>query len=766
MSITSLKILSSTSQAILEIKVDGFLNLLANPAISGSYEPTSLPDFDGRTEVLPSIYFLEICIVSTITLNSERNQTISQKSINTIRTLSMDAVQKANSGHPGTPIALAPVMYTLWQKYLRFDPADPIWPNRDRFVLSAGHASMLIYSTLHLAGVKQVSADYKILDSLAVSLDEIKRFRQIDSKTPGHPEYRWTSGLETTTGPLGQGLANAVGMAIAERYLASYFNRPGFELFNYRIYSICGDGCMMEGISNEAASLASHLKLSNLCWIYDNNRITIEGCTSLAFSEDVATRFVGLGWNVVRVADANDTDMLERAINTFHHTTDRPTLIIVDSHIAYGVPEKQDHHSAHGEPLGDKAIKAGKINYGCDPEKTFDVQPGVYEHFQELLGKRGATLNAEWKKLFQEYQKAHSELAQQLELMEKRELPQEWDKDIPVYPADPKGKAGRIASAEVLNAIAPRVPWLMGGAADLAPSTKTRLVYKIDGKEAAGDFQAGSYGGRNMHFGIREHAMGAIINGMALSKIRPYGSGFLIFSDYGRASIRLGSIMEIPVLYIFTHDSIGVGEDGPTHQPIEHLASLRAMPGLTILRPCDANEVAESWRIIMKVKHEPVLLILTRQDLPTLDRSKYAPASGVAKGAYILADAPGGKPDIILMATGSEVSLVVEAHEKLLAEGVKSRVVSMPSWELFEHYCAKNPGYREEVFPSKVRTRLAVEMAAAFGWERYTGLDGDILAMRSFGASAPLKALQQKFGFTLDNVLARAKKLLAGGAKS
>lgn len=690
-------------------------------------------------------------------IHSARNQSITQKAINSIRTLSMDAVQKANSGHPGTPVSLAPLAYTIWQKYLNFDPANPIWPNRDRFVLSAGHASMLIYSMLHLSGVRQVDGNYQVLNAPAVSLDEIKNFRQLDSKTPGHPEYHWTSGVETTTGPLGQGLANSVGMAMAERWLAAYYNKPGFEIFNYKVYSICGDGCLMEGVSNEAASLAAHFKLSNLCWIYDNNKITIEGSTDLAFTEDVATRFVGLGWNVVRVADANDLEMIERAINTAHNTKDRPTLIIMDSHIAYGVPGKEGHHSAHGEPLGEAAIKGGKVNFGCDPEKTFDVQPGVYEHFQEILGKRGAERSAAWNKLFQDYKKAHPQQANELELMEKRELPEGWDKDIPTYAADPKGKAGRIASGEVLNAIAPHVPWLMGGAADLAPSTKTRLVFKKDGKEVAGDFEAGNYLGRNLHFGVREHAMGSIINGMALSKIRAYGSGFLIFSDYGRGAIRLGSIMELPVIYVFTHDSIGVGEDGPTHQPIEHLASLRAIPGFITMRPADANEVAEAWRHIMKLKHEPVALILTRQDLPTLDRAKYAPACGLHKGAYVLADAPNGKPDVILMATGSEVCLAVEAHEKLTAEGIKSRVVSIPSWELFEHHCAKNPSYREEVLPKAVRARVAVEMASTFGWERFVGLDGAIIGMRSFGASAPLKALVKKFGFTVENVIAAAK---------
>ena len=679
---------------------------------------------------------------------------LDQLCINTIRTLAMDAVQKANSGHPGTPMAMAPVAYDLWQRHLRFDPAHPIWPNRDRFVLSMGHASMLLYSMLHLSGMKAVNPKYETLGEPSVTIDDIKGFRQLDSRCPGHPEYRWTSGIETTTGPLGQGVATSVGMAIAERWMASYFNRPSFELFDYNVYALAGDGCMMEGVSGEAASLAGHLKLSNLCWIYDNNKITIEGNTSWAFSEDVATRFIGYGWNVTRVGDANDLDMLDRAFNTFKNTTDRPTLIIVDSHIAWGSPNKQDTHAAHGEPLGEEEIKLTKRNYGWPEDAKFLVPDGVYDHFQAGMGKRGHDQRQAWMEKFEEYKAKYPELGENLLRMQKRQLPDGWDKDIPVFPTDPKGVAGRDASAKVQNAIAKNVPWLIGGSADLAPSTKTRLTF-----EGAGDFTAESYGGRNFHFGIREHAMGSILNGMSLSKVRPYGSGFFIFSDYSRPAIRLAAIMEIPVIYIFTHDSIGVGEDGPTHQPIEQLASLRAIPGLITLRPGDSNEVAEAWRLIMQLHHEPAALVLSRQALPTLDRTKYAAASGLTKGAYVLADADGGKPDIILIGTGSEVSLCVDAYEKLRAEGIKARVVSMPSWELFEH---QSDEYKESVLPSSVTARISVEQASTFGWFRYVG-NGERIGMHTFGASAPLKELQKKFGFTPDNVVAKARELVAKG---
>ena len=702
---------------------------------------------------------------------------MTKASIDTIRCLAMDAVQAANSGHPGTPMALAPVTYQLWNHHLRFDPNDPIWPNRDRFVLSAGHASMLLYSMLHLTGVKAVNPKYEVLGQLSVPLEEIRKFRQLDSKTPGHPEYRWTSGVETTTGPLGQGFANSVGMAVAGKWMAAHFNRPGFEMFNYNVYALGGDGCMMEGVASEAASLAGHLKLDNLCWIYDNNRITIEGETDLAFSDDVATRFIAYGWNVTRVGDANDLQMLERAFQVFKGTRGRPTLIIVDSHIGWGAPTKQDSHTAHGEPLGDKEIEGAKKNYGFPPDKKFFVPDGVYDHFQAGIGARGSAARNAWMQKFEEYRGMFPTEADHLYRMQKRELPEGWDADIPTFPADPKGLAGRDASGKVLNAIARRVPWLMGGAADLAPSTKTRLTF-----DGAGDFgsparsqetggidshgqvhakETFSFHGRNMHFGVREAAMGACINGMALSKVRPFGSGFFVFTDYMRPTIRLSAVMEIPVIHVFTHDSIGVGEDGPTHQPIEHLASLRAIPGLIVLRPGDANEVADAWKVIMKFKHHPAVLVLTRQAAPTLDRGKYAP-SNVARGAYVLADCE-GRPDVMLLATGSEVPLAVDAYEKLKAEGIKARVVSMPSWELFE---SQDEAYRTAVLPPDVTARVSIEMASTFGWAKYVGLTGASIGMKTFGASAPLKELTKRFNFTPDAVVEAAKAQIALAKKS
>ena len=677
---------------------------------------------------------------------------IDQLCVNTIRTLAMDAVQQANSGHPGTPMAMAPVAYALWQRHLRFDPNDPIWPDRDRFVLSMGHASMLLYSMLHLAAVKAVNPKYETLGQLSISLDDIKRFRQLDSRCAGHPEYRWASGVETTTGPLGQGVATSVGMAIAGKWLAAHFNRPGFDMFGYRVYALGGDGCLMEGISSEAASLAGHLKLDNLCWIYDNNRITIEGSTSLAFSEDVATRFIAYGWNVTRVGDANDLAMLDRAFDVANTTPGRPTLIIVDSHIGFGAPTKQDSHAAHGEPLGEQEIKLTKRFYGWPEDAKFLVPDGVREHFAAGIGARGGKLRGEWIARFDAYKAKYPQEADALYRMQRRQLPEGWEKSLPSFPADAKGVAGRDASAKVLNAVAPAIPWLIGGSADLAPSTKTRLTF-----EGAGDFEAGSYAGRNFHFGIREHAMGAILNGMSLSKLRPYGSGFLIFSDYGRAPIRLAAIMELPVLYVFTHDSIGVGEDGPTHQPVEHLLSLRAIPGLITLRPGDANEVTEAWRVVLGLRHEPVAMILSRQAMPTLDRTKYAPAAGLAKGGYVLADAAGGKPEVLLLGTGTEVALCVAAHEQLTKEGIRSRVVSLPSWELFD---AQPQDYRDSVLPPSVTARVSVEQASAIGWERYVGSAGRIIGMRTFGASAPLKELQKKFGFEPDQVVAAAKQCL------
>ncbi len=672
--------------------------------------------------------------------------------VNTIRTLCADAVQQANSGHPGTPMAMAPVAYTLWQRFLRFDPEDPIWPDRDRFVLSAGHASTLLYSLLHLTGVKAVNPKYEALGELSVKLEDLKRFRQLDSRCPGHPEYRWTSGVETTTGPLGQGVATSVGMAIASQWSAAHFNRPGFELFDFDVYALCGDGCMMEGISNEAASLAGHLKLANLCWIYDNNHITIEGRTSITFSDDVATRFLSYGWNLERVGDANDLAMVAHAFEMFKKERERPTLIIIDSHIGYGAPHLQDTSAAHGEPLGAEEERAAKRFYGWPEDAQFLVPDGVREHFANGIGRRGRELRQAWMSKFERYGRVHPELADEVRRMQRRELPEGWDRDIPTFPADRKGFSGRDASAKVLNAIAPTVPWLMGGAADLAPSTRTTLTFP-----GAGDFTAEARAGRNFHFGIREHAMGAIVNGLSLSKLRAFGSGFFIFSEYMRQPVRLAALMEIPVILIFTHDSIGVGEDGPTHQPVEQLASLRSMPGLVVLRPGDANEVAEAWRLLMTFQHQPVILVLSRQAMPTLDRTRYASAAGLAQGAYVVADAAPGDPQVILMATGTEVELVVAAYEKLAAEGVRARVVSMPSWELFERQPSE---YRDQVLPPRVTARVAVEQAAAFGWDRYVGLRGEVIAMRTFGTSAPLKDVQQKFGFTPERIIAAARKQL------
>ena len=689
-------------------------------------------------------------------VDTEALDTLDQLAVNTIRTLAMDAVQQAKSGHPGTPMALAPVVYCLWQRVLRFDPDHPIWPNRDRFVLSVGHASMLLYSLLHLTGVKAVNPKYETLGQSSVTLDDIKRFRQLDSKCAGHPEYRWTSGVETTTGPLGQGLATSVGMAIAERWIASYFNRPGFELFDYDVYALCGDGCMMEGISSEAASLAGHLKLGNLCWIYDNNHITIEGNTALSYSDDVATRFVGYGWNVTRVGDANDLTMLERAFNTFKRTPDRPTLIVVDSHIAYGAPNKQDTSAAHGEPLGEDEVRFAKRHYGWPEDAKFLVPDSVREHFKAGIGARGAAQHQAWWAMFEEYRRTYPELADQGYRMLKRELPDNWSEALPVFPPDGTGLATRDASGKALNAVAANMPWVIGGSADLGPSCKTRLT-----TDGAGDFSAENPAGRNLHFGIREHAMAAVLNGLSLSKIRPFGSGFLIFSDYSRAAIRLSALMEIPVIHIFTHDSIGVGEDGPTHQPVEQLVSLRAIPGLITLRPADANETVEAWRVITPLRHQPVALILTRQAVPTIDRTKYASADGVQRGAYVLANSGDGLPDVILLATGSEVSLCLAAYEQLNAEGIKARVVSMPSWELFEQHCRTSPAYRTEVLPESVTARVSVEKGSTLGWARYVGTEGQSIGMDTFGASAPLQELQKKFGFTVENVVAAARSQVA-----
>jgi len=677
---------------------------------------------------------------------------IDQLCIDTIRTLSIDAVQQAKSGHPGTPMALAPLVYTLWNRVMRFDPEDPIWPNRDRFVLSNGHASMLLWSVLHLTKTQTVNSDYERLGEPSVMLDDIRRFRQLDSKAPGHPEYHWVSGVETTTGPLGQGVATSVGMAIAQKWLASRYNRPGFDIFDYNVYAVCGDGCMMEGIASEAASLAAHLGLDNLCWVFDNNHITIEGHTRITFTEDVAARFLAYGWNVLRVGDANDIDRIEHALEVFRKTKDRPTFIVLDSHIGYGSPHKQDTAEAHGEPLGDDEIRLVKRSYGWPEDEKFLVPAGVYEHFAEEVGKRGATARRQWTQLFDAYKVSHPELAAEVEQMQRRVLPTEWDRNLPVFPADAKGLAGREASGKVLNVLAQNIPWFLGGSADLGPSNKTLLTY-----EGAGDFQADSPSGKNLHYGIREHAMGAVVNGLSLSKLRGFGATFFIFSDYARPAIRLSALMELPTIFIFTHDAMGDGEDGPTHQPVEHLASLRAIPGLVTLRPADANEVVEAYRYVMQLRHKPAVMALSRQPLPTLDRTKYASASGVARGAYVLADAPGANPEVILIASGSEVSLAVAAHETLVAEGIRSRVVSMPSWDIFD---GQSQEYRDQVLPPEVTARVAVEQASTFGWERYVGCTGRVIGMKTFGASAPLKELQRKFGFEPHGVLAAAKALL------
>jgi len=677
---------------------------------------------------------------------------IDQLCIDTIRTLSIDAVQQAKSGHPGTPMALAPLVYTLWNRVMRFDPEDPIWPNRDRFVLSNGHASMLLWSVLHLTKVQAVNSDYERLGQPSVTLDDIRRFRQLDSKAPGHPEYHWVSGVESTTGPLGQGVATSVGMAIAQKWLASRYNRSGFDLFDYNIYAVCGDGCMMEGIGSEAASLAAHLGLDNLCWIFDNNHITIEGNTRIAFTEDVAARFLAYGWNVLRVGDANDIDRIGHALEVFRNTKGRPTFIVLDSHIGYGSPHRQDTAEAHGEPLGDDEIRLVKRSYGWPEDEKFLVPAGVYEHFAEEMGQRGATARQQWVQLFDAYKASYPELAGEVEQMQRRMLPTGWDRHLPVFPADAKGIAGREASGKVLNVLAQNIPWFLGGSADLGPSNKTLLTY-----EGAGHFQADSPNGKNLHYGIREHAMGAVVNGLSLSKLRAFGATFFIFSDYARPAIRLSALMELPTMFIFTHDAMGDGEDGPTHQPVEHLASLRAIPGLVTLRPADANEVVEAYRYVMQLRHKPAVMTLSRQPLPTLDRTKYAPASGVARGAYVLADTPGGNPDVILIASGSEVSLAVAAHETLVAEGIRSRVVSMPSWDIFD---GQSQEYRDQVLPPAVTARVAVEQASTFGWERYVGCTGRVIGMKTFGASAPLKELQRKFGFEPHGVVAAAKALL------
>ncbi len=677
---------------------------------------------------------------------------MAQLAINTIRTLSIDAVQAAKSGHPGTPMALAPLVYTIWNRVMRFDPQDPIWPNRDRFILSNGHASMLLWSILHLTGVQAVNAEYEKLGQPSVTLDDIRRFRQLNSKAPGHPEYHLVSGVETTSGPLGQGVATSVGMAIAQKWLARRYHRPGFDIFDYNIYAVCGDGCLMEGVASEAASLAGHLGLDNLCWIWDNNHITIEGSTSITFTEDVAARFLAYDWNVLRVGDANDLERIGHALTVFRQTKGRPTFIVLDSHIGYGSPHRQDTAEAHGEPLGEEEVRLTKRSYGWPEDAKFLVPDGVYEHFRAGIGQRGGEARSRWIELFSRYRTENPSLAAEIDQMQKRELPAGWDRNLPVFPADAKGLAGRDASGKVLNVLAQNIPWFLGGSADLGPSNKTLLTF-----DGAGHFQPGNRGGRILHYGIREHAMGAIVNGLSLSKLRPFGATFFIFSDYARPAIRLSALMELPTLMVFTHDAMGDGEDGPTHQPVEQLASLRAIPGLVTLRPGDANEVVEAYRYLVQLRHKPAVLVLSRQPLPTLDRTKYAPAAGVSRGAYVLADAPGGNPGIILIASGSEVSLAVQVHEQLVAQGRRSRVVSMPSWDVFEQ---QPPDYRNSVLPPAVTARVAIEQASTFGWERYVGVRGRVIGMQTFGASAPLKELQKKFGFDPAQVIATVNELL------
>ncbi|MGB6658155.1 MAG: transketolase [Xanthobacteraceae bacterium] len=680
------------------------------------------------------------------------SQELDDLAINTIRTLSIDAVQQANSGHPGTPMALAPLVYVIWNEVMRFDPQDPIWPNRDRFVLSNGHASMLLWSVLYLTQTRAVNAQYERLGEPAVTLDDIRHFRQLGSKAPGHPEYHLVSGVEATTGPLGQGIADSVGMAIARKWLGSRYNKPGFDLFDYNIYAVCGDGDLMEGIGSEAASLAGHLGLDDLCWIYDNNHITIDGNTRITFTEDVAARFVAYHWNVLRVGDANDLESIAEALEVFRKTKERPTLIVLDSHIGYGSPHKVDTSAAHGEPLGEDEVRLVKRAYHWPENAKFLVPDGVMERFADGIGQRGGKARRDWEAMFANFRARFSDLATEIDLMQMRELPAGWDRNLPNFPPDAKGIAGRDASGQVLNVLAQNIPWFLGGSADVASSTRTALKFP-----GAGEFEPGTPDGRNIHFGIREHAMAAIVNGLSLSKLRAFGSAFLIFSDYARPAIRLSALMELPTLLVFTHDAMGDGEDGPTHQPVEQLISLRAIPGLVVLRPADANEIVEAYRYILQLRHQPAVIVLSRQPLPTFDRSKYASAAGAARGAYIMADTPDGTPEIILIASGSEVALVIQAHETLTAQGIRCRVVSMPSWDIFEH---QPQSYREEVLPVAVTARLAVEQGSVLGWANYVGPLGRVIGMKTFGASAPLRELQRKFGFEPEHVVSVAMELL------
>ena len=680
------------------------------------------------------------------------SQELDELAINTIRTLSIDAVQQANSGHPGTPMALAPLVYVIWNEVMRFDPQDPIWPNRDRFVLSNGHASMLLWSVLYLTQTRAVNAQYERLGEPAVTLDDIRHFRQLGSKAPGHPEYHLTSGVEATTGPLGQGIADSVGMGIARKWLGSRYNKPGFDLFDYNIYAVCGDGCLMEGVGSEAASLAGHLGLDDLCWIYDNNHITIDGNTRITFTEDVAARFLAYHWNVLRVGDANDLESIAEALAVFRKTKERPTLIVLDSHIGYGSPHKVDTSAAHGEPLGEDEVRLVKRAYHWPENAKFLVPDGVMEHFADGIGRRGGKARRDWEAMFAKYRARFPDLATEIDLMQMRELPAGWDRNLPNFPPDAKGIAGRDASGQVLNVVGQNIPWFLGGAADLASSTRTALKFP-----GAGEFEPGTPDGRNIHFGIREHAMAAIVNGLSLSKLRAFASTFLVFSDYARPAIRLSALMELPTIFVFTHDAMGDGEDGPSHQPVEQLISLRAIPGLVVLRPADANEIVEAYRYILQLRHQPAVIVLSRQPLPTFDRSKYAPAAGVARGAYVMADTPDGSPQIILIASGSEVALVIQAHEALTAQGIRSRVVSMPSWDIFEH---QPQSYREEVLPAAVTARLAVEQGSVLGWANYVGPHGRVIGMKTFGASAPLKELDRKFGFEPEHVVSVAMELL------
>lgn len=675
---------------------------------------------------------------------------VEKTAIDTIRTLSMDAVQAANSGHPGTPMALAPVAFQLWTSHLRYDPVNPNWAGRDRFVLSCGHASMLLYSLLHLAGVRAIDKNGRVLTRPSISLEDIKKFRQLHSPCAGHPEFGEAAGIETTTGPLGQGVANSVGMAIAGKWLAATYNRPGFSLFDYNVYTLCGDGDLMEGVSYEAASLAGHLKLSNLCWIYDDNKITIEGETDLAFSENVQQRFTALGWNVLRVSDANDLDSLSNALQGFQNCDHQPTLIIVRSVIGYGSPNKANSHGAHGSPLGEDEIKLTKAVYGW-PDEKFLVPNEVTEYFAESLGKRGSQCSAEWTQQFELYRQQFPVQAAQLDRMFSGQLAEDWDLDLKEFPADEKGLATRVSSGKVLNMIAPRLPWLVGGSADLAPSTMTLLAGEAD-------FSSQDYAGRNLRFGIREHAMAAIVNGMSLCGLRSYGATFFVFTDYLRPSMRLASIMHQPAIFILTHDSIGVGEDGPTHQPVEHLAACRAIPGLHVYRPGDANEVLESYKAILQSKRHPAALVLSRQNVPTLDRSIYNSATGVSKGGYVLKDSK-GTPQCILIGTGSELSLCIYAAEELEKAGIATRVVSMPCQELFDDQSAE---YRESVLPKSCTIRVACEAGIRMGWDKYIGADGYFVGMHGFGASGPAGSLYKYFKITVDQIVSCARVAFHG----